>query len=702
MTARKIKVSAIETPSPKNTTLVQRQLKESVEVGQRLRGDPQDSFVRVNELTQGGLWKLVNDSLVPGTVGSGNASITVANSITGAGTGASPLQLVGDAASPGNTQLYGTNASGVKGWYAQPTGTVGPQGPAGPAGANGGLPLLGSAVASGSSATLTVSSIPQNYTDLQVVVVGRSTVGSGGANILMQMNGDSGTNYDWQLVQAFNGAPAGGSGNGVTSAQVGAVPGAAATASRPGVARIYLPMYAGTTFDKTGTSECGDTNSVAASNGIQLYMLNWRPATPAAVTSLTLSVNTGNWVAGSQVFVYGVGPNSGTPGFTNSGALVQLGEQILGSAAATITFSAIPQSYRNLKLKMSFQASVNTTPQFLLQFNGDTTAGHYTGSIVFANSATGAQGTGVGSSTGIALSSNVPANSTANQPGVVEIDIYDYARTQYNKSVTGNWYRLDTFNTTYYAGALGGTWLSTAAVTSLTLSLSSGSFAAGTVVTLYGEGGASGTSPNITPDTHPTSPTAWDDEFEGTSLNLSLWTWLNQSTALATLQEGSLLMSTSGAGTGEAFIIQPVPGSTPYEFTARMAVTSPTNNASLGIAFYNSGNSKVTYCGFTNVSNVLYVLVQKLTNPTTFSSNSVLASSGLPYPFTTSYYYYWKVKNDGTNLSYAFSMTGQPGSFTNAFSEPIATFMGAVTHVGLTISTVANMSGYFDWFRRTL
>jgi hypothetical protein len=31
------------------------------------------------------------------------------------------LQLSGDAASPGNTKLYGTNGSGVKGWYDQPT-----------------------------------------------------------------------------------------------------------------------------------------------------------------------------------------------------------------------------------------------------------------------------------------------------------------------------------------------------------------------------------------------------------------------------------------------------------------------------------------------------------------------------------------------------------------------------------------------------
>jgi hypothetical protein len=36
---------------------------------------------------------------------------------------ASGLKLSGDSASPGNSQLYGTNGSGVKGWYAQPAGS---------------------------------------------------------------------------------------------------------------------------------------------------------------------------------------------------------------------------------------------------------------------------------------------------------------------------------------------------------------------------------------------------------------------------------------------------------------------------------------------------------------------------------------------------------------------------------------------------
>lgn len=51
-------------------------------------------------------------------------SASVTDSITGAGTPGSPLQLSGDAATPGNSYYYGTNSSGTKGWYAATTATT--------------------------------------------------------------------------------------------------------------------------------------------------------------------------------------------------------------------------------------------------------------------------------------------------------------------------------------------------------------------------------------------------------------------------------------------------------------------------------------------------------------------------------------------------------------------------------------------------
>lgn len=124
----KIKGTSITTPQATgaNHTLVLGQLKETTEIAQRLRGDPGDSFVRVNELVSALGARLVNGTVQPPLPGTA-AAITVANSILGAGTLAAPLTLDGDTSAPGNTMLYGTNGSGIKGWYAQPAaGTTSP------------------------------------------------------------------------------------------------------------------------------------------------------------------------------------------------------------------------------------------------------------------------------------------------------------------------------------------------------------------------------------------------------------------------------------------------------------------------------------------------------------------------------------------------------------------------------------------------
>ena len=64
--AARIKSTAIQTPrdgNPEQHTIVLRQLKEALELGQRLRGDPADSFVRVSELVHLGILRLVGATL---------------------------------------------------------------------------------------------------------------------------------------------------------------------------------------------------------------------------------------------------------------------------------------------------------------------------------------------------------------------------------------------------------------------------------------------------------------------------------------------------------------------------------------------------------------------------------------------------------------------------------------------------------------
>jgi hypothetical protein len=73
-------------------------------------------------------------TFVPGTIPSPptpptwppyDPGLSVADSITGAGTPGSPLELVGDSASPGFNYVYATNGAGTKGWYPYAGGGVG-------------------------------------------------------------------------------------------------------------------------------------------------------------------------------------------------------------------------------------------------------------------------------------------------------------------------------------------------------------------------------------------------------------------------------------------------------------------------------------------------------------------------------------------------------------------------------------------------
>jgi hypothetical protein len=125
-TPGKIKGTSITTPMADGTnhTLVLGQLKETTEIAQRLRGDPNDSFVKVSEVNSALGTRMVNNTLQPpNSSTAASSTVTVADSITGTGAAGSPLQLSGDSATPGATMLYGTNGSGTKGWYAQPSGS---------------------------------------------------------------------------------------------------------------------------------------------------------------------------------------------------------------------------------------------------------------------------------------------------------------------------------------------------------------------------------------------------------------------------------------------------------------------------------------------------------------------------------------------------------------------------------------------------
>jgi hypothetical protein len=161
--------------------------------------------------------------------------------------------------------------------------------------------------------------------------------------------------------------------------------------------------------------------------------------------------------------------------------MVLIQKQALVAPAATVTFSAIPQTYTNLLLVSSGTNDTGATQNLSIEFNGDTTQADYSYSYAITNNGTlvgGFSYSAAGVLTGISTNSG-GSNSRAT--------ITNYSSTTVNKVVESTFMCININpNTSAISGTAGGVWNSNAAITSIVAALASGNFAAGTVFSLYG------------------------------------------------------------------------------------------------------------------------------------------------------------------------------------------------------------------------
>lgn len=163
----------------------------------------------------------------------------------------------------------------------------------------------------------------------------------------------------------------------------------------------------------------------------------------------------------------------------SGGAMQLIQNQTLGSAAATVTFSSIPQTFTHLRLMVTgTNSSGSTVENILIQFNGDAGANYSWNG--FQNSAsTAASINAVAGQTSLLIGTcdnfgNSLADST----------ITNYASALVKGVSSTGGCNNPAFNT--FTNIIFGSWNSSAAITSLTVLLGGSTFTAGSVISLYG------------------------------------------------------------------------------------------------------------------------------------------------------------------------------------------------------------------------
>ncbi len=174
--------------------------------------------------------------------------------------------------------------------------------------------------------------------------------------------------------------------------------------------------------------------------------------------------------------------------FAPSGAYDSIATVSGTGSASTITFSSIPSTYTHLQLRGIGRSTTAGTGLIGIKvtYNSDTTSGNYTFHRLIGD---GASASAYGQS-GIDFILRLAENGlTAGMVSGSVVDVLDYANTNKYKTtraLTG----ADINGSGGIIGLYSQLWMNTAAITSITLTTSSGNFGTTTQFALYGIKGA--------------------------------------------------------------------------------------------------------------------------------------------------------------------------------------------------------------------
>ena len=147
---------------------------------------------------------------------------------------------------------------------------------------------LGSATAS-----ITLSSIPQGYTDLELIISGGMSAAN---NITIQFNGDTGSNYSRTVLYGTGSSAAS-----FRESSISTSLNCAYMDTGQSITNIKLMNYSNTTTAKTFL-----VRSNPSTVGVYETVGLWRATSNAAITSIVLTAGGSNFIAGSTFSLYGI------------------------------------------------------------------------------------------------------------------------------------------------------------------------------------------------------------------------------------------------------------------------------------------------------------------------------------------------------------------------------------------------------------
>ena len=162
---------------------------------------------------------------------------------------------------------------------------------------------------SGSGAGITFTSISGDYTDLLIVLSGRSTKASTTDNVALTFNSSS-ANYSSRLLYAENGGTPASATGGSSNITFLYASGNTATSNTFGNASIYIANYSGSNAKSISIDTMTENNSGFVIHGITAGL--WNDSN--AITSITLDPVGGDFAQYSSATLFGI--TAGSDGTT--------------------------------------------------------------------------------------------------------------------------------------------------------------------------------------------------------------------------------------------------------------------------------------------------------------------------------------------------------------------------------------------------